>query len=89
MHSATDYQTPETIIPLPQEEVAASKQAVETGPVQLTRVTHECEQLIDEMLANETAEISRIRVGEQVEAIPAAREEGGHSEARRRKRPAI
>jgi uncharacterized protein (TIGR02271 family) len=77
MHTGTDDQTPETIIPLAAEEVSVSKQAVETGRVQVARVTHEREQLIDEMLANETAEISRVRVGQQVEAIPAVREEDG------------
>jgi uncharacterized protein (TIGR02271 family) len=77
MHSDTDDQTPETIIPLAAEEIAVSKQAVETGRVQIARVTHEREQLIDEMLAHETAEISRVRVGQQVEALPAIREEDG------------
>jgi len=77
MHSGTDDQTPETIIPLAEEEVAVSKQVVETGRVQVARVTHEREQLIDEMLAHETAEVSRVRVGQQVEAMPAVCEEDG------------
>ena len=77
MYPGTDDQTPETLIPLAAEEVAVSKRAVETGRVQVARVTHEREQLIDEMLAHETAEISRVRVGQQVEAIPAVREEDG------------
>jgi len=77
MYPGTDDQTPETLIPLAAEEVAVSKRTVETGRVQVARVTHEHEQLIDEMLAHETAEISRVRVGQQVDAIPAVREEGG------------
>ena len=77
MYPGTDDETPDTLIPLAAEEVAVSKREVETGRVQVARVTHEREQLIDEMLAHETAEISRVRVGQQVDAIPAVREEGG------------
>jgi uncharacterized protein (TIGR02271 family) len=66
----------ETVIPLLAEEVAVSKQVVETGRVRVARVTHEGEQLIDELLARETVEISRSRVGQHVDAMPAVREEG-------------
>ena len=38
----------ETLIPLLAEEVAVSKKKVETGRVQVTRVTHEREQFIDQ-----------------------------------------
>ena len=75
MRSRTDDQTPETIIPLAAEEATVAKQVVETGRVQVARLTREREQLIDEMLARETAEISRVRVGQPVEAMPAVREE--------------
>ena len=81
MQSRTDDdRTPDesgkTVIPLLAEEVTVSKQIVETGRVQVARVTHEREQLIDELLSNETAEIERVRVGQQVDAMPAVREEG-------------
>ncbi|MGC2199360.1 MAG: YsnF/AvaK domain-containing protein [Stellaceae bacterium] len=69
-------QTAESVIPLLAEEVAVSKQVVETGRVQVVRVTHEREQLIDELLARETVEISRARIGQHVDAMPAVREEG-------------
>ena len=68
--------TGETVIPLLAEEVAISKQVVETGRVQVARVTHEREQLIDEVLAQETVEIDRTPVGRQVDTMPAVREEG-------------
>jgi uncharacterized protein (TIGR02271 family) len=68
--------TGETVIPLLAEEVAISKQVVETGRVQVARVTHEREQLIDELLAHETVEIDRTRIGRQVDTMPAVREEG-------------
>jgi len=69
-------ETGETVIPLLAEEVTVSKQVVETGRVQVARVTQEREQLIDELLAHETVEIDRLPIGRQVDAMPAIREEG-------------
>lgn len=66
----------EAVLPLMAEELTVSRQVVETGRVQIARVTHEREQLIDEVLARETAEIERIPIGRQVDAMPAVREEG-------------
>jgi stress response protein YsnF len=72
----TPDKTGETVLPLLAEEVTVSKQVVETGRVQVARVTHEHEQLIDELLARETVEIYRIPIGRQVNAMPAIRKEG-------------
>jgi len=69
-------ETGETVLPLLAEEVSVSKQVVETGRVQVARVTHEREQLIDELLAHETVEIDRIPIGQQVATMPAIKEEG-------------
>ena len=66
----------ETVVPLLAEEVSVGKRVVETGRVQVTRVTHEREQLIDELLTHETVEIDRTPIGRQVDAMPAIREEG-------------
>jgi uncharacterized protein (TIGR02271 family) len=66
----------ETVIPLLAEEIAVSKQVVETGRVQVARVTHEREQLIDELLAHRTAEIERVPIGRRIDTMPAVREEG-------------
>ena len=66
----------ETVIPLVAEEVAVAKQVVETGRVQVSRVTHAREQLIDELLAHETVEIDRTPIGRQIDAMPAVRDEG-------------
>jgi uncharacterized protein (TIGR02271 family) len=66
----------ETVIPLLAEEVAVSKQVVETGRVQVARITREHEQLIDELLTHETVEIDRTPIGRQVDAMPAIRNEG-------------
>ena len=81
MPTSNDEQRPadladETVVPLLAEEVAVSKQVVETGRVQVARVTHQREQLIDELLAHETVEIERTPIERHVEAMPAVREEG-------------
>jgi uncharacterized protein (TIGR02271 family) len=81
MGSRTDEDAPtektgETVIPLLAEEVAVTKEVIETGRVQVARVTHEREQLIDELLSRETAQIERVRIGRQVDTMPAVREEG-------------
>jgi|SRR5208282_430105 len=80
MPTSNDEQRPadladETVVPLLAEEVAVSKQVVETGRVQVARVTHQREQLIDELLAHETVEIERTPVGRHIDAMPAVREE--------------
>ena len=72
----TPDNTGETVIPLLAEEVAVAKQVIQTGRVQVARVTHEREQLIDELLTHETVEIDRTPIGRQVNAMPAIREEG-------------
>jgi uncharacterized protein (TIGR02271 family) len=69
-------QAADTVIPLLAEELEVSKQVVETGRVQIARVTHEREQLIDELLARETVEIERSPIGRPIDAMPAVREEG-------------
>jgi stress response protein YsnF len=72
----TSDEAGESVLPLVAEEVAVSKQVVETGRVQVARVTRQREQLIDELLAQETAEIERVRIGRHVDTMPAIREEG-------------
>jgi uncharacterized protein (TIGR02271 family) len=80
MQSRTEGRSPhqgaETDISLAAEELAVAKQSVETGRVQVARVTHEREELIDELLAREKVEVSRKPIGRHVDAMPAVREEG-------------
>jgi len=66
----------ETVLPRLAEEVAVTKRVVETGRVQVARITHDREELIDELLAQQTAEIERVPIGQPVETMPAVREEG-------------
>jgi uncharacterized protein (TIGR02271 family) len=72
----TSAEAGETVVPLLAEEIAVSKQTVETGRVQVARITHEREHLIDELLSRQTAEIERVPVGQHVETMPAVREDG-------------
>src|SRR5262249_29298838 len=65
----------EKVLPLLSEEVEVSKQRVETGRVQVARVTHEREQLIDELLQRDTVEIERTAIGRPVESMQAVRDE--------------
>ena len=72
----TREQAGEAVLPLLAEEVTVSKQTVETGRVQVSRITHEREQLIDELLAHEAAEIDRIPINRKIDTMPSVREEG-------------
>jgi uncharacterized protein (TIGR02271 family) len=64
------------VVPLHEEEVSVTKRDVETGRVRVSTVTREHEQLIDELLSQETVEVERTPVSKLVAAIPAVREEG-------------
>jgi len=66
----------EAVLPLLAEEVTVSKQTVETGRVQVSRITHEREQLVDELLAHDLAEIDRIPINRTIDTMPSVREEG-------------
>jgi len=74
--NAPSAQPAETVLPLVAEEASVSKRVVETGRVQVARVTHEREQLIDELLAHQRVEIVTVPIGEHVDRMPAVKEEG-------------
>ena len=65
----------EVIVPLHAEEISISKEKLETGRVQVSTVTRDHEQLVDELLANEHVEIERIPIGKAIDARPNVREE--------------
>jgi uncharacterized protein (TIGR02271 family) len=74
-HGGTE--TREIVVPLYAEELSVSKRVVPESRVQVSRVTHEQEQLVDELLAREHVEIDRIPIGQPVDTMPAVREEDG------------
>ena len=53
-----------------------SKERVITGKVRIETLTREREELVDELLAREDAEIERRPIGKTVDALPAVRQEG-------------
>ena len=69
-------ETREIVVPLYAEEVSVSKRVRESR-VQVSRVTREQEQLVDELLAHEHVEIDRVPIGQPVDTMPAIREEDG------------
>jgi stress response protein YsnF len=66
----------ETVIPLLQEELSVSRRVVPTSRVQVSRVTHSHEHLVDELLERERVEVERVAIGKPVDHMPSVREEG-------------
>jgi uncharacterized protein (TIGR02271 family) len=62
-------------VPLHAEEISISKEKTETGRVQVSTLTREHEQLVDEFLTNEHVEIERVPIGKPIDARPEVREE--------------
>lgn len=63
-------------LPLLSEEIAVSKETVETGRVRVATRTRERDALIDEALAREHVEIDTVPIGSRIDAMPAVRQEG-------------
>jgi uncharacterized protein (TIGR02271 family) len=66
----------ETIIPLFEEELSVSKRVVPTSRVQVSRVTHSHEQLVDELLEREQVEVERVAIDKPIDRMPLVRDEG-------------
>jgi uncharacterized protein (TIGR02271 family) len=58
------------------EELAVTKEAVETGRVRLNKQTRTREVAVDEHLLREHAEIETIPIGRQIFEMPSVRQEG-------------
>jgi uncharacterized protein (TIGR02271 family) len=71
--SKTDQKT---VVPVFEEELSVAKRVVETERVRVSRVTHEHQELVDELLQQEKVEIERITVGRPVDSMPSIRQEG-------------
>ena len=65
----------EMMIPLFEETMSVSKRVVPTSRVQVSRVTHSQEQLIDELLHREQIEVERTTVNKPIDAMPSIRQE--------------
>lgn len=66
----------EVIVPLQAEQVEVARKQTTTGRVVISTVTKTREELIDEMLATEHADIERVSIGRIVESMPEVRYEG-------------
>jgi stress response protein YsnF len=71
-------QARETVIPLFEERLAVTRQVVPTARVQVSRVTHSREELVDELLSREKVEVEPVAIGQTVETMPPVREEGDY-----------
>ena len=64
------------VLPLHAEELTIARRIIERDVVRVATVTHSREQLVDEELAREDVQVTRVPVGRIVEAMPSVREEG-------------
>jgi stress response protein YsnF len=77
----TDLESPadhsrETVIPLFEESLSVSRRVVPTSRVQVSRVTHSHEHLVDELLERERVEVERVAIDRPIDRMPSVREEG-------------
>jgi uncharacterized protein (TIGR02271 family) len=66
----------EIVVPLFSEELSVSKRVVPKGRVWVSRVTHQHEELVDEILAREHVEVERVPIDQEVAVMPVVREDG-------------
>lgn len=66
----------ETVIPLFEESLSVSRRVVPTSRVQVSRVTHSHEHLVDELLERERVEVERVAIDKPIDRMPSVREEG-------------
>jgi uncharacterized protein (TIGR02271 family) len=70
------HNEPETVIPLLEEQFSVAKRVVETARVRVSRVTHDHQQLVDELLNNEKVEVEHVPIDRPIDAMPSIRQEG-------------
>jgi stress response protein YsnF len=75
LESAVDHSR-ETVIPLFEEALSISRRVVPTSRVQVSRVTHSHEHLVDELLERERVEVERVAIDKPIDRMPSVREEG-------------
>jgi stress response protein YsnF len=75
LESQSDHSR-ETVIPLFEEELSVSRRVVPINRVQVSRVTHSHEHLVDELLERERVEVERVAIDKPIDHMPSVREEG-------------
>jgi len=58
------------------EELSVTKRRIVTGRAQISTVTREHEELVEELLRHEHVEIERVPIGKPLDQAPKVREEG-------------
>jgi stress response protein YsnF len=66
----------EVIVPVHTEQAEMTRRSTVTGRVTVSTVTKARDELIDELLTNERAEIDRVPIRQLVDEVPGIREEG-------------
>jgi len=66
----------EVIVPVHTEQAEMTRRSTVTGRVTVSTVTKARDELIDELLTNEHAEIERVPIRQLVDEVPGIREEG-------------
>ena len=77
-HAGSTDEARETVIPLLEERLAVTRQVMPTARVQVSRVTHSHEELVDELLSREKVEVERVAIDQLVKTMPPVREEGDY-----------
>ena len=74
--AATTNVDRETVIPVFEEALSVAKRVVETTRVQVSRVTHDHQQMVDELLEHQKVEVEHVPIDRPIETMPAVRQEG-------------
>lgn len=74
--TADDTRSGRVVLPLHEEDLAVTRQVIETGRVEIGTTVEEREELVDELLRSQGYEVERTPVGERVSSAPGVREEG-------------
>jgi uncharacterized protein (TIGR02271 family) len=69
-------ETRPVVLALHEESLSVDKRVVETARVRVSRVTHDYQQQVDELLQHQKVEVERIPIDRPVEAMPSVRQEG-------------
>jgi stress response protein YsnF len=71
-----DSDRDELVVPLQAEQIEVARRSTVTGHVTVSTVTRAREEMIDELLTNEHAEVERIAIRQLIDEVPGIREEG-------------
>jgi len=65
-----------TVIPVIEESAVVTKRVVDRGGVRITKLVHEREEMIDELLRQERVTVERVPVNRPVDQAPTVRRDG-------------